>query len=268
MIRIHNLHLFRHLTVILLMTVLAGYSQNAFSQAEKRLLREGNRLYQKELFDESELSYRRALEKAEDSPLARFNLGNSLYKQDRYDEATRFFGELADDIEDPLNRSKVYHNLGNSLLMSQQIPQSIAAYKEALRNNPGDEETRYNLAFAQHLLDEMENQPEGDGDGEDGDQDQEDEDRGEGDDQGEHDDRAGDGQDNMDDADDREAPDTGSDSGEDDMPRQSDQPQPGEISPEDALRMLEAAEREEQRVQEKLMESKSAGQQPGTGRNW
>lgn len=240
----------------LLALFLCGISQQAAAQAGRRHLREGNRLYHKEQFDESELSYRRALEKDEESPGARFNLGNSLYKQERYDEALRYFGELAGEIDDPVNRSRVYHNIGNSMLMSGQIEQSIEAYKEALRNNPQDQETRYNLAFAQHLLDEME------------DQQQEGDDNQEGDDQeGDDDDQTADQQDQEGDDD---QGDQDRDSGDDQQSPddQSPQPRPDQISPEEALRMLEAADREDQRVQEKLMEQKETQQPQRTGRNW
>ena len=245
------------LHVALVLIFVGIFSQQAFTQAERRYIREGNRLYHKEQFDESELSYRRALEKDEESPGARFNLGNSLYKQERFDEALRYFGELAEDIDDPLNRSKVFHNLGNTMLMTQQLEQSIEAYKEALRNNPHDQETRYNLAFAQHLLDEMEQQEQDGEDSQDGDdQDQE----------GEDNDQTADQQDQ--DGDDR---DRDRDQGDDQQQQEQDQapqPRPDQISPEEALRMLEAAEREDQRIQEKLMEQKESGQQPRTGRNW
>ena len=234
------------LVMAMALFLLSGPFNILYGQAERRFIREGNKLYQKEQFDESELSYRRALEKDKDSPQARFNLGNSLYKQERYDESQRFYGELIDEIDDPANRSRVLHNFGNSLLKSGQIEQSIEAYKEALRNNPEDAETRYNLAFARNLLEDTEDQDQGDGDDqeqEDGDdQDQED-----GDDQEQED---GDDQDKVDDQD--QSPPSG----------------PDQISPEDALRMLEAAEREEQRVQEKLMEEKASEEKTRSGRNW
>ncbi len=240
---------------LMLAVLLAAGIHQADAQPERRHIREGNRLYNKEMFDESELSYRRALESDEESSRARFNLGNSLYKQGRYDEAARYFGELGEDIDDPLNRSKVFHNLGNSMLMMQQVEQSIEAYKEALRNNPHDHETRYNLAFAQSLLDEQQNmQQEGD------------DDRQEGEDDGEDQDGGSDRQEHGDEEDGQE-PETG----EDDRPDSGEdqpQPRPDQISPEDAMRMLEAAEREEQRVQEKLMEQKETLQRPRSGRNW
>jgi Ca-activated chloride channel homolog len=242
----------RQLFLVFMLSILAGYPQQAASQADKRLIREGNRLYEKQQFDESELSYRRALERDNESPQARFNLGNSLYKQERYEEAIRFFGELAEDIGDPLNRSKVFHNLGNSMLMSQRIEESIEAYKEALRNNPGDMQTRYNLAFAQNLLDEMENRQDNGNEGEGDDQEQQ-EDNGD--------------QDDNDDPGDNNDQEGGSDPDQEDAREQPPQTRPDQISPEDALRMLEAAEREEQKVQEKLMENK-ASEQPRTGRNW
>ncbi len=241
---------------LMLAIVLAAGIQRVGAQPERRYLREGNRLYNKEMFDESELSYRRALESDEESPRARFNLGNSLYKQGRYDEAARYFGELGEDIDDPLNRSRVFHNLGNSMLMMQQVEQSIEAYKEALRNNPHDPETRYNLAFAQSLLDEQQNQ-----------QQEGDDDRQEREDNGEDQDGESDRQDPGDEEESGQEPETG----EDDRPDSREdetQPRPDQISPEDAMRMLEAAEREEQRVQEKLMEQKETRERARSGRNW
>jgi Ca-activated chloride channel homolog len=242
--------------LLLLVLMLIGFmsAPKVSGQAAHRLLREGNRLYGKELFDESELLYRRALEREDESPVARFNLGNSLYKQERYDEAARYFGELAPEFDDPLNRSRVLHNLGNSLLMTRQVRQSIEAYKEALRNNPGDEETRHNLAFARKLLDEMDNQDQDDR-GDEGDQNEQGDDRQPDDPQGNDPEEGGEN-------------DPGDDSGQDHSPDESPRQQPDQLSPEDVLRMLEAAEREEKQVQEKLMENRARERQPATGKNW
>ncbi len=242
---------YKPVILALLIALTLFLPQNLSGQKEKRLIREGNRLYQKEQFDDSELSYRRALERDVESPQARFNLGNALYRQNKYDEAVRHFRELADEIDDSADKSKVYHNLGNSLLMDGNIGESIEAYKNALRNNPADDETRYNLAFAQHLLDETENQQEGDN-GEGG-QDQQDEDEEDG------------GQDSRQEQDDRNGE---SNPDQEERAEQPEQQDPQQISPEDAMRMLEAAEREERRVQEKLMEEKASEQRPRTGRNW
>jgi Ca-activated chloride channel homolog len=239
---------------VLMSAFLLVWAPSAHAQGERKFIREGNKLYQKEQFDDSELSYRRALERDGESPQARFNLGNSLYKQGRYDEATGFFGGLADIIDDPVNRSKVFHNLGNSLLMSQQVEQSIEAYKEALRNNPVDDETRYNLAFAQNLLDEQQEDDNQDQDGDDQQDEQDNQDE-----QDEQDQRGEDDQEDQQD-------DPGDQEMEDDS--QQDQPRPDQISPEDAMRMLDAAEREEQQVQEKLMEKKASEKPLRTGRNW
>jgi Ca-activated chloride channel homolog len=235
----------------LIFIILVCIARPVSAQADRKLIREGNRLYHKEQFSESELSYRRALEKDE-SLQARFNLGNSLFKQERFDEAVRFYGELAGEVDDPVNRSKIFHNLGNSMLMSGQIEESIEAYKEALRNNPRDEETRYNLAFAQHLLDEKENQ-----------QQQDSNDRQDGEDSQEQDDQGEQQEDDQSPDQDQQESDPGSSDQE-----QAPRPRPDQISPEDALRMLEAAEREEQRVQEKLMEEKASEKRPPTGKNW
>lgn len=244
----------------LLVIFIAGNFQDAFAQAERKYIREGNRLYHKEQFDESELSYRRALENNDDLPRARFNLGNALYKQERFDEALNYYRELAEEIDDPVNRSRVYHNLGNTMLMSEQVKESIEAYKEALRNNPDDPETRYNLAFAQHLLDEMEEPPRDEDNQSGDDQDNsEDEEEQEGEQQ--------DGDDEQD-KDDEQQQDGRDQENERQSPEQDQQPRPDEISPEDARRLLEAAEREDQQVREKLMEQKASEKQPRTGKNW
>ncbi len=240
-----------------LLIMMFCFSHQAYAQAERKFIREGNRLYNKELFDESELSYRRALEKDKESPGARFNLGNALYKQERFDEALRYFGELSEEVDDPLNKSKIYHNMGNSMLLLQQIEQSIEAYKEALRNNPDDQESRYNLAFAQHLLDEMEDQQQDGNENQDGEgQDEEGQESNQQDQEGGQ--NPEDSHQSPDQQDNNQSPDH----------EQAQQPRPDQISPEEAMRMLEAAEREDKRVQEKLIEEKASEIQPRTGRIW
>lgn len=137
-------------------------------------VREGNKLYKKEQFTESEIAYRKGLEANPRSTEGAYNLGNSLYKQEKYKEATEQYQNLLGQgermlQEDPKNGEKLaqaLHNLGNIGMKNKEYAQSIEAYKQSLRLNPSDEETRYNLALAQKLLEDQQNQ------GQDQDQDQ------------------------------------------------------------------------------------------------
>ncbi|OFX29389.1 MAG: hypothetical protein A2X08_12220 [Bacteroidetes bacterium GWA2_32_17] len=130
----------------------------SFSQVDKKQIREGNKYYNNKKFRESEVAYQKALKKDPKSYKAIFNLGDALYKQDKFDDATKQFTEMTSKVNDKENSSKVYHNLGNSYLLQNKLDESINAYKNALRNNPKDMETKYNLAYAQSMKKKQEQQ--------------------------------------------------------------------------------------------------------------
>jgi tetratricopeptide (TPR) repeat protein len=128
----------------------------------RKLVREGNRKYNAGKAVDAETSYRGALVVDEKSNLATFNLGNAMYRQEKFEEAGKKFEEAALGTADKMERAQAYHNLGNSYLQQQKFKESIEAYKQALRNNPNDLETKYNLSFAMNLLKEQEEQQKND----------------------------------------------------------------------------------------------------------
>ncbi|MCD7914112.1 MAG: tetratricopeptide repeat protein [Tannerellaceae bacterium] len=138
-------------------------------KAERKNVREGNKLYTNEQYTEAEIAYRKGLDVNPRSFEGTFNLGNALYKQQKFPEAAEQYQLLAGQgekllMDDPANAEKlaqVFHNLGNISMSNQDYAQSIETYKQALRLNPTDDETRYNLALAQKLLEDQE----GDGGG-------------------------------------------------------------------------------------------------------
>ena len=89
-----------------------------------------------------------ALEKKPDDQKWNFNLGDALYKQMKFGESAEKFKDIADRTADKVEKSRALHNMGNSLLMNNKLDESINAYKEALRNNPRDLDTKYNLLYA------------------------------------------------------------------------------------------------------------------------
>lgn len=128
-------------------------------KTERDYLRSGNKLYNDSLFIKAEVDYRKALEINPKSTDAMFNLGNSLLMQQKAKEAMEQFESASKVEKDRDKLAQIYHNMGVILQSSKQYPQCIEAYKESLRNNPKDDETRYNLALAQKLLkDQQQNQ--------------------------------------------------------------------------------------------------------------
>ena len=143
-----------------LMVGLLMVSATAFGQKTVRdYLRSGNKLYKDSTFVKAEVDYRKALELDPKSTDAMYNLGNALLMQQKAKDAMEQF-EAASKVEkDKKKLSQIYHNMGVILQSSKQYPQCIEAYKKALRNNSADDETRYNLALAQKLLkDQQQNQ--------------------------------------------------------------------------------------------------------------
>ena len=133
-------------------------------KAERDRIREGNKLYNTEQFTEAEIAYRKSLEVNPRSFEGTYDLGNALYKQQKFPEAAEQYQLIAAQSErllsaNPANINKlaqVFHNMGNISMQGKDYATSIAAYKQSLRLNPTDDETRYNLALAQKLLENQE----------------------------------------------------------------------------------------------------------------
>lgn len=125
---------------------------------ERSYLRSGNKLYKDSLFIKAEVDYRKALEMNPKSTEAIYNLGNSLSQQQKFQDAMEQYQAAARIEKDKMKLSEIYHNMGVLLQAGKQYPQCIEAYKQALRNNPKDDETRYNLALAQKMLKDQQQQ--------------------------------------------------------------------------------------------------------------
>jgi tetratricopeptide (TPR) repeat protein len=153
---------FVRLFIMLCLLVMPMCAQAQFlplgSQA-RALAREGNALYHQGKYGGALEQYRHALEEDKTLNQAIFNTGDALYKQGKYDEAADQFRLFT--LQKGLNNhllAQGYHNLGNSLLKQKKLQESVEAYKQALRNNPNDDDTRHNLAYAQMLLQQQNKQ--------------------------------------------------------------------------------------------------------------
>jgi tetratricopeptide (TPR) repeat protein len=230
----------RVIPVLLILLSVESHAQN-----ENRTIRKGNMAFENESFTEAELHYRKALERNEGSFKGNFNLGSSIYRQDHYEEAANAFQRAVANQTDKKELSKAFYNYGNSLLMNQQIPESIEAYKNALRLNPADDDARHNLVYAMNLLEQQEQQQQQQQDG------------------GEKDDN----QDQQDDQGDQQEDQT--DQQQDPSEQQQQETvQPQQISRQEAERMLQALKEEEEKTLEKIKEQRFKEQRVGIEKDW
>ena len=133
-------------TVALLLVALT-----ASAQTDRQYIREGNKQFRLGQYDKAEVSYRKAVEKNPKNPQAAYNLGNALMAQKKDSAAVQQFEQSASMEANPLRKSAAYHNMGVICQTHKMYDDAIEAYKNSLRLNPNDDETRYNLVLCKHL---------------------------------------------------------------------------------------------------------------------
>ena len=128
-------------------------------KAERDYIRKGNRFFNDSVFVDAEVNYRKALEVNPKSTVSMYNLGNTLSQQQKFKEAMEQYVAAGKIEKDKMKLAQIYHNMGVLFQAGKDYGQAVEAYKMSLRNNPKDDETRYNLALAQKLLkDQQQNQ--------------------------------------------------------------------------------------------------------------
>jgi len=234
----------------------------AAAQQERKDIREGNRLFKSEKFNESEVAYRKAIDIESNSVPGSFNLGDALYRQEKFEDASTQFNRVVDNNVNKSTKSQAFHNMGNALLQSGELDDAIEAYKNALRNVPDDMETKYNLAYAQNLKkQQQEQEQEQENQDQDQDEDQEKQDQQNQDQQDqEKKDQENQDQQNQDQQDQEKQ--------DQQEEQQQQQPQEGKISKEDAQRLLEALANDEKQVQEKVKKAKAKAKRVRVLKDW
>ena len=144
-----------------LAAALAGLPPSSAAQAGRADVQEGNRLYREGRYDEAHEKYLEALRAAPDSPVIRFNDANALYQSDEFARAVDAY-RGAIESADPVLEAQAWYNLGNALYRQQQVESALEAYKEALRRNPGDTDAKHNLEVALEQLQQQEQQRQSD----------------------------------------------------------------------------------------------------------
>ena len=127
-------------------------------KAERDYIRKGNRLFNDSVFVDAEVNYRKALEANPKSTVSMYNLGNTLSQQQKFQDAMEQYVSASKIEKDKMKLAHIYHNMGVLFQAGKDYAKAVDAYKMSLRNNPTDHETRYNLALAQKMLKDQQNQ--------------------------------------------------------------------------------------------------------------
>lgn len=256
--------------IVILVLVLVCGMNIAWAQQERKYIREGNELFNKQDFEKAEVEYRKAAAKKENSFEAAFNMADALYKQKKYDEALKQFSALAEKENDKKRLGEIYHNIGNTLLAMEKTNESIEAYKESLRNNPTSEATKYNLEFARHKQQQNQQNQQNQDQNQDKNKDQKDQQNQEKNQQDQNKDKQDQNkeqqnkensdQQNKQNQDKEQQQDKKDQNKQQNQPNQQPQEQQGKISKEDAERLLDALQQDEKNVQEKVQKQKAQEQ--------
>ncbi len=266
-----------------------GKAQKLAMKKANGYVYEGNSLIHDDDFVSGEMAYRQAISKQPNTVAGIFNLGNAYYKKGNLEEALYRHEQAAKSTTSKSEKHKAYHNIGNILMQNKKCKEAVEAFKNALRNNPSDDETRYNLGIAKACAEQQKDQQDQNKDDENKDQnkDQDDKDKKENEDK--KDKEGDDKEDKKDpkdkgDEDKKEGDDDKDDEGkpkddkkdkdgkgkEDDKKKeqQKPKPRPGQMSPQQIKNLLEAMNNQEQKVQEKMNKAKEKGVKIKTEKDW
>ena len=243
-----------------------------FAQNERSIARDGNKNYEKGLFSDSEINYRKSLSKNKDFEEVQFNLADALFRQDRHDESISVLNDLISNTKNINLKSESYYNIGNNFLEKQELENAIDAYKNCLRLNPSDEEARHNLVTAMSRMQQQEQnqeQQEQNQEQQEQNQEQQDQNSGETSDQNQEqqDQNSGETSDQGDDKQDSSSS-NGPEQAQENNAEERNERSNEELSREDIERILDALEREEQRVQSEMQKSQQKGKQKLLEKDW
>jgi tetratricopeptide (TPR) repeat protein len=216
----------------------ACFPRPAAGQAGRARVEEGNRLYRDGLFDEAHQKYLEAMAEAPDMPLIPFNDGNALYQNLDYQRAMEAY-ERAIETGDPTLAGAAWYNLGNALYRQQQLEPALEAYKQALRLNPSDADAKHNLEWVLEQMQQQEQQQQQqEGDSE---EDQEEQDQQQDQEQDQQQQQPGEGNE-QDQQDEQQGQQDQEQDQQDQQPQGEPEPRPGEMSQEEAERLLAAVD--------------------------
>lgn len=241
----------------------------AFAQSNNSLLRKGNSSYDKSKFAEAEALYNKALSKIPKSMVAHFNKGNAQYRQNANEKAAESFENAAKNTVSKNEQSNAYYNKGNAYANAKSWEKAIESYKSSLRKNPNDQDAKYNLSYAMKML---KNEQKNKKDNKDKDKNQDKKDEKDKQEQNDSKDKKDENKDEKKGDENKDNNDNNKDeNGKNDEQKQEgkNQPKPQpKISKEEAERILQALQAEDQKTQDKVNGKLIKGVKVKNEQNW
>lgn len=232
-------------------------SVSTFAQQKKDFaLPEGNQEFAKKQYAEAEADYRISKGINGKRATASYNLGNAIYRQNQASEAKFAYAKAIETAKGKQQKHSAFHNIGNVFMKERAYDKAVEAYKNALRNNPNDDQTRYNYALAKKML--KDNPPKDDkkDDKKDKNQDQKkDQDKDKKDDKKDQ-------QNNQDKKDNKEKPD------QKDQNQNNPEPKQGNVPKDRLQNLLDAVNNEEKKIQDKVNARKVKGKPVENQKDW
>ena len=222
--------------------VLVMLAMSASAQTDRQYIRQGNKLFRSGDYSNAEVSYRKAIEKNPKNPQAVYNLGNALMAQKKDSAAVAQFENATKLETNPLRKAKAFHNMGVVCQSHKMYGEAIEAYKNALRLNPADDETRYNLVLCKHQQQKQQQNQQNQ--------------------QGGNDDKK------KDDKKDQQEQDQQKDQKEQQDDKKQQEPPKPQMSKENAEQLLNAAIQNEKQTQDKLQKAQQQPQRRAIQKNW
>lgn len=234
--------------IVAVMTMLCALSLTVSAQVDRHDVRAGNRKFRKGDWKAADISYRKALVKDSTSVPANFNLANTLYRTENYDEAAKTMEKIKDSAPSSANAADYFYNVGDIAIAKKDWQGAVTAFKESLLRNPGDLEAKENYIYAKKMLENQQNG--GGGNGQDNQ-----------DNQQNKDDKKGQGDQNQDQNKDKNQ----NQNDQNNQPQQNNQNNQGgqqdgqqmKISPQQAQQMLRAIQAKEKETQDKVNKEKA-----------
>lgn len=241
------------LRYMLVLSMLLSVALTASAQIDRHDVRAGNRKFRKDNWKEADISYRKALVKDSTSVAANYNLANTLYRQENYEEAEKLMKKIGDNASASANAADYWYNTGDIAIAKKDWQGAVNAFKEALLKNPSDMDAKENYIYAKKMLENQQKNGGGNGDGQDNqdqnNQDQNQNQNGQDQNKDQNNDQNKDGQNK--DQDQNQNNDQGNGS------QQPQQGQEGKISPQQAQQMLRAIQAKEKETQDKVNKEKA-----------
>ena len=281
-------------TYIFILISISVFSQN--EEREKKQLEtikktnsyvyEGNEYTGNNQFVSAEMAYRKAISNQPTSVAGTYNLGTSYYNQGNYTESLYRLQQAANNATSKEEKHKAFHNIGNILMKENKCQEAVEAFKNALRNNPSDNESRYNFALAKKCAEDQKDEQQDDNKDEQNKDQEQDENKENEDKENKENEDEGDQEEDQEDKGDQDKKDGEDEKDEDGKPKddkqdqgngenkdqdkeqQKPQPQPGQLSPQQVKNLLEAMNNQEQKVQEKMNAEKQKGAKIQTEKDW